>query len=49
VIAVVVVLAAPAGAFVRRMRHAATWWRATEAELRAVWPADGLVDRPKFT
>jgi hypothetical protein len=46
---VVVVLATLAGTFVRRMRHAATRWGATEAELRAVWPADGLVDRPKFT
>jgi hypothetical protein len=46
---VVVVLATLAGTFVRRMRLAATRWGVTEAELRAVWPADGFVDRPKFT
>jgi hypothetical protein len=45
----VVVLAAFACASVRRMRRAVTRWGATEAELHAVWPADGLVDRPKFT
>jgi hypothetical protein len=45
----VVVLAALACAFVGRMRRAITRWGATEAELQAVWLADGLVDRPKFT
>jgi hypothetical protein len=49
VFAVLVVLAALAGAFVRRMQGAVTRWGTTEAELHAVWPADGLVDRPKFT
>ena len=45
----VVALAAPAAAFVQPMRRAITRWGATDAELRAVWPGDGLVDRPKFT
>jgi len=46
--AMVVGLVALAAAAVVPLRRAITRWGATEAELRAAWPGDGLVDRPKF-
>jgi hypothetical protein len=45
----VIALTALATALVQRVRGAITRWGATDAELRAVWPGDGLVERPKLT
>jgi hypothetical protein len=45
----VALLAALAAALVMPIRRAITRWGATDEELRAIWPGDRLVDRPKFT